>query len=276
MHFASLEFDYEHGAGVTYTITATGGLNNDPTYNAEYVDVEYDGVQRTTGSSMDLGSFSFGAGSMRGGPGSLSGSMGRSPRSPLGLLPRSPLGGSLATPGVAEEPPELTLKVGSAPAATAGVTAAAAVVRQYGSNGSSRLRPDGVASGAAGFKAGDGVVGNGVGVESRRLEAGKQLSSFSVRVSNEFGSDAGDGVSDGPGVTSEGPGSAAAGPGTVSETQPLLGSSANGASRGPGAASASGTGSGSGGGTGSGGGGSGAASGSRRGRGRRGNKGKGK
>lgn len=264
MHFASLDFDYEHGEGVTYTITATGGLNNDPTYNAEYVDVEYDGIHRTTGSSMDLGSFSFG-GSMRG-PGSLTGSMGRSPRSPLRspLLPRSPLGGSLATPAGFEQPPDLALKVGSAPAASAGATAAAAALA--GRSGSSRLRPGGAAVGC-GFRtanglaapaapaAGDGVVVDGVdGVngDSRRLAAGQHLSSFSVRVSNETGSDSGDGpVEDGPG---------SAGPGSGSEVLPLLsnsGASSSDAGRG----NSSGSGSGS----------------SRRGgRGRRGGKGKGK
>lgn len=196
LQFASLEFDYEHetgGEGRTYTITATGGLNNDPTYNAEYVDVEYDGVQRTTGASMDLGSISFG-GSMRGG--SLNGSLGRSPRSPL--LPRSPLGGAGGTRGVSgDDVPELAPKVGSAPAASSGMAAAAAAGQ--GSNGCSRLRPGGVVAGGSRFQAGEGqpaVAADAVpgrGGEPSRVLAGQQLHSFSVRVSNETSfSDSGD------------------------------------------------------------------------------------
>lgn len=151
VHFTDLEFDYEHETGhggLTYTITATGGLNYDPTYNAEYVDVVHDGIHRTTGSSMDLGSISFG-GSVRG-PGSATGSMGRSPRSPLGVAP----------PRASDEGP--TFQVGSAPAAPiapvgAGPAAAAAGSGGAGSgrNGgssSSRLRPEGLVDGG-GFHA---------------------------------------------------------------------------------------------------------------------------
>jgi hypothetical protein len=272
MHFASLEFDYEHGEGVTYTITATGGLNDDPTYNAEYVDVEYDGIHRTTGSSMDLGSFSF-AGSMRG-PGSLTGSMGRSPRSPLRspLLPRSPLGGPSANPGGFEQLPDLALRVGSAPAVSAGASAAAAALA--GRSGSSRLRPGGAAAGsgfravngsarAAATAAAGGGVADGVNDDSGRVAAGQHLSSFSVRVSNETGSDSGDGpAEDGPGPAGPSDGPDSAGLGSGSETLPLLSNSGGGAS-----SSDAGPGNSSGGGGGS----------SRRGgRGRQGGKGKGK
>jgi hypothetical protein len=228
LKFADLEFDFEHetaGAGLTYTITATGGLNNDPSYNAEYVDVVHDGICRTTGSSMDLGSVSFGPGSR--GPASLSGSMGRSPRSPLGLnmfggwstAPAAAGAGAAGAAGGSGVHADAgggegqMLRVGSAPAAGAGATAAAAAAAsgsRQGGNGSSRLRPGG--AGVSGFRAGaDGAGGTGDGAaasgaradgaveqgnggasgggegdtDNRRLSAGQQLSSFHVRVSHE-------------------------------------------------------------------------------------------
>lgn len=180
VHFTDLEFDYEHetgGRGLTYTITATGGLNYDPTYNAEYVDVVHDGMHRTTGSSMDLGSISF-AGSVRG-PGSATGSMGRSPRSPLGVAP----------PGALDEGP--TFKVGSAPAAPIAAVGAGPAAAAAGSGGAgggrnggsscSRLRPEGLVDGG-GFHASNGAP---PAADQRRLAAGQQLSSFKVRVSHE-------------------------------------------------------------------------------------------
>lgn len=190
VRFADLEFDFEHetaGTGLTYTITATGGLNDDPTYNAEYVDVVHDGICRTTGSSMDLGSISFG-GSMRG-PGSFSESMGRSPRSPLGAVGL----------GVAED--GAGLKVGSAPSSSPSATAAAAAVAASRSHRSSRFRRAAAAMGdgcpgVSGSPGGGGEGGGGVGRDgSSRLQAGKGLSSFRLRVSNEASwSDSGEGT----------------------------------------------------------------------------------
>jgi hypothetical protein len=153
MEFTDLAFEYEAhqtaAAGHTYTITATGALNDDPSYNAEYVDVSVDdsGIRRTRGSSMDLaGSFSLAGSLLRGGstgtpgPGSFtsfgagSTSAGRSPRSPLapGYLwgaPGSPLApaaagsrGASATAAAGDTGggSVAASRAGSAPAATGG------------------------------------------------------------------------------------------------------------------------------------------------------------
>jgi hypothetical protein len=178
LKFADLEFDFEHetaGEGNTYTITATGELNDDPTYNAEYVNVQHDGLHRVTGSSMDLGSISFGSAR---GPGSFSSSMGRSPRSPLG----HPGGGGRH-----------------------GSSGGSAVVPQQ-QWCPSRLRPEGAADGLGGFNRGlygseaaDGTPGlvqqqPPRAADSKRAAAGRQLASFRVRVSHETSySDSGDG-----------------------------------------------------------------------------------
>eukprot|EP00775_Hariotina_reticulata_P008091 gene8091-8284_t len=88
--FTDLQFDYAHvpdgrvtSDGQSYTIYASGHLNYDPSYNAEYVDVVHDGITRQTGSSMDLGS---GAGSSRA-PGSVTGSLSGFGQSPFMAVP---------------------------------------------------------------------------------------------------------------------------------------------------------------------------------------------
>lgn len=232
VRFADLEFDFEHettavGAGTggdvnqrtygAYTITATGGLNNDASYNAEYVDVVHDGIHRTTGSSMDLGSISF-AGSTRG-PGSFTGSLGRSPRSPLSGIAvggtaaaaaGAGAGGGAGGGAAGADDQAVVFKVGSAPSASTGVGAAAggAASGRQGSTGSSRLRPtegavnggfhavvgsnSGAPAASAPQQTAAGAAAGGTAAERRR--AVRELSSFSVRISHEGGfSDAGDG-----------------------------------------------------------------------------------
>lgn len=212
MRFADLEFDFAHftsGNARTYMIFATGELNYDPTYNAEYVDVVHDGDTgvRATGSSMDLGSSSF-AGSSRG-PGSVAGSLGGF--GTLGGSPRSPIGPYwhlLSNRAVG--------RMGSAPAAVAAVAApagaAAAVAAEPDADVSAATVPatraaNGPAATAADDAAADAVVSiNGTaaaaagavlspavaamaamtsGGREARQKAAARVSSFRVRLSSE-------------------------------------------------------------------------------------------